>query len=154
MMPAVVAALRDGLGVEDMAATGVCSVGDARSVVAWLRCAGVLKVIYGGDDMKFDSWDQDALREAWAASLFTEEPDQSEVEADELDRKNAHQRWRQVRRIMSDGRERTIEELMDRLECSKGHTRRLMNGMGNQVRRDSVSVDKTELATWRLRNAD
>ncbi|MDK3017610.1 hypothetical protein [Pseudodonghicola flavimaris] len=38
----VIAALRDGLGVEDMQAQGTAPAGFARAVVAELRCAGTL----------------------------------------------------------------------------------------------------------------
>lgn len=43
----VAAALRDGLGVEDIAARGVCSVGYARELVALFRAQGCLPRVLG-----------------------------------------------------------------------------------------------------------
>lgn len=42
---AVIAALRAGLGVEDMAARGIATAGFAREVVAMLRRAGALELV-------------------------------------------------------------------------------------------------------------
>lgn len=48
----VVKALAEGLGVEDMAARGICPAGEARQVIAQLRACGGLAAIYGLHDRR------------------------------------------------------------------------------------------------------
>ncbi|AKO96815.1 hypothetical protein MALG_01639 [Marinovum algicola DG 898] len=44
----VVKALSAGLGVDDMAALGICSAEEARAAIALLRACGGLAAIYAG----------------------------------------------------------------------------------------------------------
>ncbi|MDD9738446.1 hypothetical protein PVW47_01490 [Marinovum sp. SP66] len=46
-MAPVVKALAAGLGVDDMAALGICPAEEARAVIAQLRACGGLAAIYG-----------------------------------------------------------------------------------------------------------
>ena len=46
LVPRVMSCLRDGLGVDDMAANGTCTADEARQVVAWMRKNGSLGKMY------------------------------------------------------------------------------------------------------------
>lgn len=48
----VIAALRDGLGVEDIAARGICSEGYARELVALFRAQGCLPRVLGAGGVR------------------------------------------------------------------------------------------------------
>ena len=46
LVPRVMSCLREGLGVEDMAVNGTCTVIEARQVVSWMRENGSLAKFY------------------------------------------------------------------------------------------------------------